>query len=155
MSIISSFTGRYSALDFAFGTQGSTSSPPALQVVSGNSATGAQTITVSTSIDPTQGGQPVPILTVGSSIIVGAAANAETVTITALGTASLSGFSPVTGSVTITATFSNTHGPQEPVTSATFGLQEAINYAVLNGGGEVAITPAWYKAGGTATIIGL
>lgn len=152
MSLISAFAGRYSALDFAFGTS-VTSAPPALQVVAGNSATGAQTITVSAAKDPTQGGQPISILGVGSSVTVGGASNQETVTITALGTASLSGFSPVTGSITLSATFANVHGPQDPIGSATFGLQEAINYAASNGGGTVSVTPSWYAAGGTVAMI--
>lgn len=151
MSIVSAFAGTLPALDYAFGI--GLSSPPALQVVAGNSATGVQTITVSSLKSPTQGGQPVTVLTVGSSITVGAAENAETVTITGIGGTSLSGYVPVAGAITITATFANTHGPQEPVTSATFGLQEAVNYAASNGGGTVAVTPAWYGAGGTAAMI--
>ncbi len=152
MSIIPAFGGRYDALSYAFGTAAA-SAPPPLQVVSGNSATGAQSITVSGNFDPTQGGIPFNALSVGSSISVGNAANIETVTITAVGTVSLSGFSPVNTGVTLTATFANTHGPQENVSSATFGLQEAINTASSNGGGEVAISPTWYKLGGTTAII--
>lgn len=152
MSIISAFAGTYSALDYAFGCAIATA-PPALQVLAGNSGTGVQSITISSPIAITQGGSPFSPIAVGSSITIGAASNVETVTVTAVGAVSLAGFGPDTGSVTITATFANLHGPQEPVLSATFGLQEALNVASGAGGGNVAIYPAWYMAGGTAAMV--
>ena len=153
MSIVSAFAGTFSALDYAFGCGGTPVGPPPLNVLVGNSATGSQTITISAPVAITQGGAPFSPIAVGSSISIGAASNAETVTVTSVGTPSLAGPGPDTGSITITATFSNLHGPLEPVLSATYGLQEAINVAAANGGGNVAIYPAWYKIGGTATMI--
>lgn len=152
MSIIAAFGGTSSVLDYAFGCATSVA-PPALQVAVGNTTTGSQSITIITPITVTQGGTPLSPIAVGSSIIVGNAANAETVTVTAVGTPSLSGFAPATGSISVTAVFANTHGPQETVISATFGLQEAINVQSAAGGGNVAIYPAWYKIGGTVAML--
>lgn len=163
MSIVSAFAGRYGALDYAYGIAGrsATGGPggPSLQIGTGNSAVGVGTITVITSATETQGGSNQIPVSAGSNttgatpITVGIGANAETVTPTAVSQPSLSGFQPGPQSVTISATFANLHGPQEPVTSGTYGLQEAINTASANGGGLVVITPAWYSAGGTTAIV--
>lgn len=152
MSIISVFGGRYPALDYAFGAQGS-SAPPPLQLGSGNANTGSSAVTVITPITVTQGGSPLSPIAVGSSITIGNAAGQETVTVTGVGTPSLSGYAPGTGSVSVTAVFALLHGPQENVASATFGLQEAINRANAAGGGIVVITAAWYASGGTTAIV--
>lgn len=151
MSIISAFAGFYSALDYAYGV--SPSGGPALQVAIGNSATGVGTITVVTGTTQTSGGNPQTPLSTLAPITIGIGANAETVTPTSVGVPSLSGAQPGYLSVTITATFANIHGAQEPVTSGTYGLQEAINVANGNGSGEVRITQAWYNMGGTQAII--
>lgn len=152
MSIISAFAGTYSALDFAFGTN-APSAPPPLQVGSGNTSTGSATITILNPTCQTQGGVSFNPIAVGSSITVGNAAGAETVTVTAVGVASLAGAGPGTGSVTVTAVFANTHGPQEYISSATFGLMEAVNYANAQGGGLVTVTPRWYLLGGTVAML--
>lgn len=152
MSVISAFAGTYSALDYAYGAV-TTVAPPPLQVGIGNTTIGSASITIITPITVTQGGAPISPIAVGSSITVGNASGAETVTVTAVGAPSLAGFAPGTGSVSVTAVFANLHGPQEYVSSATYGLQEAINVAAAAGGGEVAIYPAWYRAGGTAAMI--
>jgi hypothetical protein len=152
MSLISTFAGTYSALDYAFGTAQSVA-PSGLQVVTGNTAVGVGTITIATPITTTQGGTPFSPIAIGSVLTIGNAANAETVTVTGVGIPSLAGFAPDTGSITVTATFANLHGPQENVLSATYGLQEAINVASQAGGGSVAVYPAWYKAGGTAAMV--
>ena len=150
MSIISTFAGRYAARDYAYGLQ---QSGPALVVGIGNSATGASTITVITGLTATTGGTPLQPLAVGTPITVGIGANAETVTPTAISVTTLAGAAPGPSAVTISATFNNLHGPQEPVTSGTYGLQEALNAANAAGGGIAVVTGAWYNAGGTATII--
>jgi len=56
------------------------------------------------------------------------------------------------GGYLITASFSNAHGAGETVSSATFGLQEALNDANASGGGAVVIDSAWAALGGTTTI---
>lgn len=150
MSIISAFAGRYAARDYAYGgTQGG----PPLQVGIGNAAAGAGTITVITGMTETTGGNPQSPIAVGTPITIGIGANAETVTPTAVTQATLGGSAPGPGSITISATFANIHGPQEPVTSGTYGLQEAINAANAAGGGKVVVTAGWYASGGTAAII--
>ncbi len=152
MSIISSFGGRYPALDYAYGTS-APSAPPALQVGQGNSSTGSASITIINPVTETQGGVSLSVLAVGTPITVGNSGNAETVTVTAVGAASLGAAGPAAGAVTITASFANLHGPQENVTSSTFGLQEAINFANAQGGGTVLVSPRWYTLGGTVVMI--
>ena len=151
MSIISAFAGRYSALDFAYGA--SASAGPALSIGVGNGTTGSSTITVISGATETTGGMPQNPITTSTPITVGIGANAETVTPTAVSSANLGSFGPGVNSVTVTASFSNLHGPQEPVTSGTYGLQEAINVAAAIGGGIVVVTAGWYNAGGTVAMI--
>lgn len=156
MSIISVLAARYSALDYAYGISPAGGSP--LQVGTGNSSTGATSITLVSGNSVTAGGlnsQPIQvtgILVGGTPITVGIGANAETVTPTAV-SYNLSGVQPSEFACSVSATFANIHGPQEPVTSGTFGLQEAINAASGNGGGTVVITKAWYNSGGTTAIV--
>lgn len=150
MSIISAFAARYSALDYHYG---GINGGPALQIGQGNQAVGAGTITLVTGLTETTGGTPLTPLSLLAPITVGIGANAETVTPSAISTATLAGAAPGPSAVTVTATFSNLHGPQEPVTSGTYGLQEAINTANGNGGGVVVITSTWYSRGGTAAIV--
>lgn len=152
MSIISAFGGRFSALDYAYGAN-VTVAGPALQIGTGNASTGAGTITLITGQTQTQGGQGSSPVSTNTPILVGFGSNAETVTPTGVSVASLTGAQPGTGSITITATFANIHGPQESVVSGTYGLQEAINRANAVGGGIVVITPSWYAAGGTVTMV--
>jgi hypothetical protein len=151
MSIIAAFAGRFSALDYAYGIL--PAGGPALQVGTGNSTTGSSTITVLTAETSTMGGEPMFPITTNTPITVGIGSNAETVTPTSVGTPSLSGAAPGYLSVTVTASFSNLHGPQEPVTSGTYGLQEAINAANGIGGGLAVISNKWYSLGGTTAII--
>ena len=154
--IVTEFAGSKNALQFYYGGPGI--SFPALSVASGNAATGAsQTITLVSGNSVNSGGVSLNPINVNAPITVGIGANAETVTPTAvsncnLGAAIIAG--PGTPQCTITATFNNIHGPQEPVISGTYGLQEAINRAQGQGGGIITIDASWRKAGGTNTIIG-
>lgn len=154
MSIITRFASRYNALDFFYGGPVGVS-PAAIQVGSGNSATGSQSISAITYYDVDQGSNLFNPFSTNAPIIVGNGANAETVTPTAVGTSapSTSGFAVNNAAINITASFSNLHGPNEPISSGTCGLQEAINIASANGGGEVVVSPAWFSAGGTVAII--
>jgi hypothetical protein len=156
MSIVSSFAGRYSALDYAYGIIGpSEGGPggPSLQIGTGNGSTGASSIVLVSSITNTTGGNiQIPVST-NTPITIGIGSNAETVTPTAVSQGNLGSAGPGITSATISATFANLHGPQEPVTSGTFGLQEAINVANVNGGGVVVVTARWYSLGGTVAII--
>lgn len=144
------FGGERNAADYAYGWPGI--GAPALNVSSGNSATGAgQVITLVTgSLTMSNGARLSPISTT-APIYVGIAANAEIVTPTAVSNCNLPTAitpGPGTPQCTITATFVNTHGPQEPVYSATYGLQEALN-ASAGTGGVVVVSPGWATLGGT------
>lgn len=154
--IVSEFGGQKNATLFYYGGPGI--SFPALSVATGNAATGAsQTITLVSGNSVNSGGVSINPINVNAPIIVGIGSNAETVTPTAvsncnLGAAIIAG--PGTPQCTITGTFNNLHGPQEPVTSGTYGLQEAINRANSMNGGVVIIDASWRAFGGTNTIIG-
>jgi len=56
------------------------------------------------------------------------------------------------GGYLITATFSKPHGAGELISSASFGLQEALNDANASGGGAIVIDSSWAALGGTTTI---
>ena len=160
MSIISSFAAQHSAVNYSMGAipgilgSGSVSSA---DVAVGNSATGVQSITVTTS--GPNGGMILPggnmfyPFVVGNTLNVGTGATQETITITGVTQASLAGFTPVAGAIVITATFAQVHGAMEPVTSATYGLNEAVLACAASGGGVVYVTPAWYSAGGTTAML--
>ena len=76
--------------------------------------------------------------------------NQETVTPTGV---SGCGAGQPLGACQVTASLTLLHGPDEPVTSGTYGLQEAINAAWTGGGGRVLVSPGWVTIGGTAAII--
>ncbi len=60
--------------------------------------------------------------------------------------------SEVPGAAQFTGTFVQTHGNGDTVSSGTHGLQEAINYMIAQGGGKVAVSSQWVRAGGTQTM---
>lgn len=152
MSIISAFAGKYSALEYWYGGP-QPYCPPPIEILQGNTATGAGTIIVSANFTLTQGGTPFNPFVVGQSIVVGLGTAQETVTITSVGASSLVGSNPSAYSITVGGTFTQIHGYGDPVSSATFGLQEAVNVAAGNGGGTVTVTPTWYQLGGTVSNI--
>lgn len=120
----------YNAIDFNY----------SLMTTSGPNVSGAGTITFRAPLPATANGLPILINT-SCPITIGGDSNSETVTPTAV---SYDQF----GNVNVTATFANAHGTGEPVTSASFGLQEAAAFAVSKGGGLVALTPEWFGATG-------
>ena len=143
MAIISKFAGMYDAAAYAYGIN--TDAPAALQVITGSTGTGAYTLTCQPqkSVNP-NAASCVP--TTNTPITVGLGSNAETVTPSGAALDTL-------GNILITATFANAHGAGEQVRSGTVGLQEAINAASLAGGGQVLLSPAWGKLGGTQAMI--
>lgn len=149
---ISIFAGRYNANLFNYG--GSNKSAPAdpPQVVQGAPA-GTVAIQVSSNQCVTSDSNVFAPFATNAPLTIGVGASAETVTPTAVGVASDTGFAPIDTAISLTATFANAHGPQEMISSGTFGLQEAINAASGAGGGEVVIDQAWYGLGGTTTIV--
>lgn len=116
-------------------------------VMLGNSATGSQSITVKTALVDLGDSHIIMPFAVGTPIKIGA----ETVTPTALTNCSLT-LPNTPGLCKITATFTKTHSWQDSVSSATYGLQEALNDAALNGGGIVLADVAWAQRGTQAMV---
>lgn len=148
------FGGEFNAIDYAYGYP--SISFPALNVAAGNTATGAsQTITLVTGSTVNSAGVSLNPITTTTPIIVGIGANAETVTPTAVSNCNLpSTQTPAPGqpACTITGTFNNLHGPQEPVISGSFGVQESVNLAKVSGG-VVIVSPGYTQLGGTTAAI--
>jgi hypothetical protein len=148
------------------------------RVVSGNTATGSQSIIITGSTGGQGGlqltdGTTIPLQSVFSTFVPitvdwGQGAS-ESVTPTAVSVGQCpSGNLGLGGAVqcaTVTASFSNTHGQNAVVVDSSFGLQTAINYAAslgstaasgttrLAGGGTVAVDAAWQQMGGTDTLL--
>lgn len=152
MSIISAFAGTYSALEYWYGGP-QTYCPSTVTVQQGNTATGAGTVVVSANFVVTQGSTVFRPFIVGQQITIGLGSAIETVTLTSVGVSSLVGPNTDAYAITLGATFAQVHGPGDPLSSPTLGLQEAINVANGNGGGVVAITASWYSNGGTTAIV--
>lgn len=152
--IVTRFGSEFNAIDYAYGQPGI--SFPALSVAAGNAATGAsQTITLVTGATVNSSGAVLNPVTTNTPIIVGIGANAETVTPTAVSNCNLpSTQTPAPGqpACTITGTFNNLHGPQEPVISGSYGLQEAFNLA-KGSGGIVIVSGGFTQFGGTTATI--
>src|ERR1700761_5278292 len=151
MSLIPAFAGDYSALEYWYGGP-QPYCPASIQILQGNSSTGAGTIIVSANFTVTQGSTVFSPFIVGQSIVVGLGSAQETVTLTSVSAPTLVGSNPSAYSITLGGTFNQIHGFGDPVSSATYGLQEAINIANGNGGGLVTVTPTWFSSGGTSAI---
>lgn len=146
-----SFAGEFRAVDFAYGVGVSNVSPLRVDQA-GISATGTATLSVAIGRVTLADGTVVTPLTVGVPVTVGSGANQETVTPTAVSCST----PQVYQSCNFTASFSNQHGTGDQVQSATFGLDEAIEYANTYGnpaGGIVITDGKWYQAGGTKAIM--
>lgn len=144
------FAGMYRALSYAYGV---IPEIPGLIVdlAAGVTAnTGTQTLSVAFGNISLQDGTVLSPLATNAPITVGTGTGADTVTPT-----SVSNNSPsVYQSSNFTASgFSHAHGTGDKVSSATVGLQEAINAAKAAGGGVVVLDIAWYLNGGTAAIL--
>jgi hypothetical protein len=142
----SQFAGTFWARAFAYGV---TPNIGPLFVATGNSATGSSSITLVNGIITTPDGITYMPLAVDAPITVGSGSNQETVTPSAVNCKTPTQY----GTCTITATFANIHGTGDYVTTGTVGLQEALNYALALGGGEVTIDYAWSQFGGTTSMI--
>lgn len=147
------FAGQRNAIAYSYGTGaapgGQVVMPSPLVVDIGNAATGSQSITVAFGSVTAGDGTVFTPLNINAPIFVGGPTNQEKVTPSAVSCTTPT----IYDTCTFTATFANTHGRGEQITSATFGLQEAINIQNALGGGQVAIDLSWQLAGGTAAII--
>lgn len=155
------FAGWFNAVDFNYGG-GSPDAPPPLTVLSGPSSSplvNPVTLVLESAVVVRTDGlefYPLqfssygsPLVSAAAPTLVGNGSNQETVTPSSTGNVT----SPVPGQPTFTGTMSNLHGAGDTLRSATFGLQEALNYVgIVVGGGKVVIDEAWTKAGGTTTI---
>jgi len=147
------FAGEIRAINFAYGVAVNV---PALQVdlAGGPTTAGATaTLTVSFGTVTLPDGTIIAPLAVGVPVTIGTGANADTVTPTAVSCST----PQIYQSCSFTATsITHAHGTGDRVASATFGLDEAIEYASVYGnpaGGIVITDGNWYKIGGTKTIL--
>lgn len=143
------FAGRFRALDYNYGGGPTNVAPPSLSILTAPATTGSGSVTLENAILVLTDGNTAFPLNVNAPVLVGSGSNQETVTPTAVTNVT----STVPGQPGFTATFANLHGIGDPVASASFGLQEAVNDALSRGGGIVVVDPEWYSVGGTAKII--
>jgi hypothetical protein len=148
------FAGEFRAVNYAYGVAPNTS---ALKLdMAAPSATGTATLTVAYGTVTLSDGTSLTPLATTAPITVGIGATQETITPTAVSCSTPA----VYDTCTFTGSFTYQHGTGEPVTSGTYGLQEAINAAANWGpagatglGGTVLIDGAWYKLGGAKSNI--
>ena len=146
------FAGQYRATDFNYGGLG-LDGPPALVVAAASNAAGATgTLTVYSGSITLSDGTIVNVLNTNAPVTVFNAAGADTQTPSSVGTNVYSNTLGLTGTVTAT-TWTYAHNPGDRVSSGTVGLQEAINYASLKGGGRVIVDNEWVVQGGTAAML--
>lgn len=147
---LSRFAGQYRAVEFNYGGA-PTTAPAPLVVVSAPGTTGVQTLTVQNGWITLSDGTVVSPLATTAPIIVGSAGNQDSATPSAVSNNVQSNtYGPTS---TVTATLTHAHYSGDRISSGTYGLQEAINYANSVGGGTVIIDNAWVTAGGTTAIL--
>lgn len=146
----SRFAGQYRATDFNYGGIGQ-EGPQALVVASGPGTTGSETLTVYGGNITLSDGTIVSVLATTAPINVVNASGIDTVTPSAVSTNVQSNIYGPTA--TVTGTFTYAHYAGDRISSGTAGLQEAINYANLKGGGTVIVDNEWVVQGGTAAML--
>lgn len=146
----SRFAGQYRATDFNYGGIGQ-DGPQALVVASGPGTTGSETLTVYGGTIGLSDGTIVSVLATTAPITIANAAGVDTVTPSAVSTNVQSNIYGPTA--TVTGTFTYAHYAGDRIASGTVGLQEAINYANLKGGGTVIVDNEWVVQGGTAAML--
>lgn len=145
------FGGTRNAGDYAFGINRSVSA----LIVDNTAPTLAGTATLTLAFGSTVAGDGTTLSPFATGFLfpiqVGGGSNIETVTPTAVSCTTPG----IYDTCTITATFANAHGRGEPVSSATYGLMEALVASYQAGGGQVVVDNLWAALGGTsATITG-
>jgi trimeric autotransporter adhesin len=112
-------------------------------------ATGSQAVLVKQATLQLTTGQYVVPFVVGTPITIDRSqANAETVYSTTTENCYAGSINCV-----ITASFAHTHASGEPLTSGTYGLQEAIDAAMSAGGGTVLVDSTWQGPDGSSLIM--
>jgi hypothetical protein len=142
------FAGYFNAASFAYGCPNG----PGALVVDEPVATPAspavnQACSVAFGYTTTLDGIVFYPLATNASIRIGSDSAAEAVT-----PASVTNGGQAYRATSFTAEFADQHGSGDPISSATFGAQEAANYAALQGGGIVVIDSEWTRLGGTTDI---
>ena len=150
MSNRTRFAGQYNAVDFNYGGLG-VDGPQPLVVASGPGVTGSQTLTVYGGTATLSDGTIVSVLNTNAPINVVNASGIDTATPSAVSTNVQSNIYGPTATLTINGTYAHYAGDR--VSSGTVGLQEAINYCNLKGGGTVIVDNAWVTQGGTTAIL--
>lgn len=149
MGYPSVFGGQWVAGNFAFGCR---SHPGGLTCDAPNAIPAsplvAQSMVVSFGFTTTIDGIVFYPLSTLAPINVGSDGNAEKVTPVSVTGVGLPGYD----TNSFTADFANLHGKGDLISSATFGLQEALNLAGAAGGGKVIIDEEWVRFGGTTAI---
>ena len=149
------FAGVKNAADFAFGVArpgiGISPSPLIIDNASSTVAGASSTLTLQYGTTTAADGTVFSPFATGflTPIQVGAGTDIETVTPTAVSCST----PQVYDTCTVTVTLTNAHGRGEPISSATYGLQEALLVAYQSGGGLVGIDNTWQGMGGTNAII--
>src|SRR5678815_2329403 len=149
MSNPSVFAGWYKAANFAYGSPGG---PSALFVQQSQPtlATSPATdlpVTLAFGYTTTSDGITFYPLNTNAPVQIGGDSHGEEVT-----PATVAAAQPGYQQVSFTAAFEEDHGSGDAVASATFGAQEAANYAASQGGGIVVVDAEWTRLGGTDAI---
>ena len=148
-NINAGFAGVRNAVDYAYGLPGVTASSLNVAPNGGNAAVGTATITLNTGSVGVSNQGPFNPLAINAPITIGIGADQETITPTAV---SGCGAGQPLGTCQVTGSFTYLHGPNEPVTSGSYGLQEAINSA-HGTGGWVSLSSGWTQLGATNATI--
>jgi hypothetical protein len=141
----SRFGGTYNANAYAYGCVGG---PPALIINEGNIAAGLGVLSLEFGQVALEDGTSLAPLKTNAPIQVGIGSGSEIVTPT-----KVEGVPAQYANTKITANWAFPHGTGTRISSATFGLQEAINAAAAAGGGSVVADSNWFARGGTLAII--
>lgn len=139
------FGGNFNAWNFAYGVNPLVA---ALSVHNVPVESGARALTVAFGYASTWDGIKFYPLSTNAPVSVGSDSNAEEVTPSAVSN-DADGY----GAMNFTATFTKAHAEGDPVASATLGLQEAIDFAESQGGGNVIVDETWAANGGTTDMI--
>lgn len=137
--------GVFEAANYNYGV-----TSPSVKVTSGSTGTGAYSIKLSSGTITLPDGRVIAPFATTAPIKIGNGSTLETVTPSAVSGCTAGAQS---GTCTITATFSYAHGQGDQVRSGTAGLQEAVNDASAQGGGQVIVDQQWTSGGGTSTMI--
>ena len=124
------------------------------QIINGPYLAGAGVITVMPGLVELPDGYVFQPFATTAPLNIGIGAQFETDTPTVVSYAAApTGFGGPQPAAYLSLTLTYQHGQGDPVTSGTYGLQEAINDAHAQGGGTVVVDTEWYGAGGTSAIL--